>query len=162
MPKIDIDRVMDECVAIQNQINGLNLLLVNKKQTLAKYFETTGKRQISNDDCVVSVQERTTVDYDIDALSEKLPDEILSKIIEKRYEIVDWDKFVKFMKSYGIKSSAIRPHISVTKSINKENLSALYERKKLSIKDIEGCYTAKITKSVVLRLKNAKQEINIT
>lgn len=162
MPKVDIDHVMDECVSIQNQINGLNLLLVNKKQTLAKYFESTGKRQISNDDCVVSVQERTTVDYDIDALSEKLPDEILSKIIEKRYEIVDWDKFVKFLKSYGIKSSAIRPHISVTKSINKENLSALYERKKLSIKDIEGCYTAKITKSVVLRLKNAKQEINIT
>lgn len=162
MPKIDIDHVMDECVSIQNQINGLNLLLVNKKQTLAKYFESTGKRQISNDDCVISVQERTTVDYDIDALSEKLPDEILSKIIEKRYEIVDWDKFVKFLKSYGIKSSAIRPHISVTKSINKENLSALYERKKLSIKDIEGCYTAKITKSVVLRLKNAKQEINIT
>ena len=162
MPKVDIDHVMDECVSIQNQINGLNLLLVNKKQTLAKYFESTGKRQISNDDCVISVQERTTVDYDIDALSEKLPDEILSKIIEKRYEIVDWDKFVKFMKSYGIKSSAIRPHISVTKTINKENLSALYERKKLSIKDIEGCYTAKITKSVVLRLKNAKQEINIT
>ncbi len=162
MPKVDIDHVMDECVSIQNQINGLNLLLVNKKQTLAKYFEVTGKRQISNDDCVVSVQERTTVDYDIDALSEKLPDEILSKIIEKRYEIVDWDKFVKFLKSYGIKSSAIRPHISVTKSINKENLSSLYERKKLSIKDIEGCYTAKITKSVVLRLKNAKQEINIT
>lgn len=162
MPKVDIDHVMDECVSIQNQINGLNLLLVNKKQTLAKYFEVTGKRQISNDDCVISVQERTTVDYDIDALSEKLPDEILSKIIEKRYEIVDWDKFVKFIKSYGIKSSAIRQHISVTKTINKENLSALYERKKLSIKDIEGCYTAKITKSVVLRLKNAKQEINIT
>lgn len=162
MPKVDIDHVMDECVSIQNQINGLNLLLVNKKQTLAKYFESTGKRQISNDDCIISVQERTTVDYDIDALSEKLPDEILLKIIEKRYEIVDWDKFVKFLKSYGIKSSAIRPHISVTKTINKENLSALYERKKLSIKDIEGCYTAKVTKSVVLRLKNAKQEINIT
>lgn len=162
MSKVNIDKVMDECVSIQNQINGLNLLLVNKKQTLAKYFETTGKRQISNDDCVVSVQERTTVDYDIEALSEKLPDEILSKIIEKRYEIIDWDKFVKFLKSYGIKSSAIRPHISVTKSVNKENLSVLYERKKLSIKDIEGCYNAKVTKSVVLRLKNAKQEINIT
>lgn len=162
MPKVDIDQVMDECVSIQNQINGLNLLLVNKKQTLAKYFEATGKRQISNDDCVISVQERTTVDYDIDALSEKLPDEILSKIIEKRYEIVDWDKFVKFLKTHGISGSQVRPHISVTKAINKENLSALYERKKLSIKDIEGCYTAKITKSVVLRLKNAKQEINIT
>ena len=35
MPKVDIDHVMDECVSIQNQINGLNLLLVNKKQTLA-------------------------------------------------------------------------------------------------------------------------------
>lgn len=162
MSKIDLDKIMDDCVAIQNQLDGLSLLLMQKKQTLAKYFEQSGKRQLSNDDCTISVQERTTVDYDIEALSEKLPKNILPLAVEKHFEINDWDAFTKFLKRKGISGQEVRPYISITKNVNKDNLSKLYDQKKLSIKDIQGCYTAKVTKSVVLRLKDAKREINIT
>lgn len=162
MGKIDLDKIMDDCVSIQNQLDGLSLLLMQKKQTLAKYFEKSGKRQLSNDDCTISVQERTTVDYDIEALSEKLPKNILPLVIEKHYEVNDWDAFVKFLKKKGLSGQEVRPYIGITKSVNKDNLSKLYDQKKLSIKDIQGCYTAKVTKSVVLRLKDAKREINIT
>ena len=162
MGKIDLDKIMDDCVAIQNQLDGLSLLLMQKKQTLAKYFDQSGKRQLSNDDCTISVQERTTVDYDIEALSEKLPKNILPLVIEKHFEINDWDAFAKFLKRKGISGQEVRPYISITKNVNKDNLSKLYDQKKLSIKDIQGCYTAKVTKSVVLRLKDAKREINIT
>lgn len=162
MSKIDLDKIMDDCVAIQNQLDGLSLLLMQKKQTLAKYFEQSGKRQLSNDDCTISVQERTTVDYDIEALSEKLPKNILPLVVEKHFEINDWDTFAKFLKRKCISGQEVRPYISITKNVNKDNLSKLYDQKKLSIKDIQGCYTAKVTKSVVLRLKDAKREINIT
>lgn len=162
MSKIDLDKIMDDCVSIQNQLDGLSLLLMQKKQTLAKYFEQSGKRQLSNDDCTISVQERTTVDYDIEALSEKLPKNILPLVVEKHFEINDWDAFTKFLKRKGISGQEVRPYISITKNVNKDNLSKLYDQKKLSIKDIQGCYTAKVTKSVVLRLKDAKREINIT
>ena len=162
MAKIDLDKIMDDCVAIQNQLDGLSLLLMQKKQTLAKYFEQSGKRQLANDDCTISVQERTTVDYDIEALSEKLPKNILPFVVEKHFEINDWDAFTKFLKRKGISGQEVRPYISITKNVNKDNLSKLYDQKKLSIKDIQGCYTAKVTKSVVLRLKDAKREINMT
>lgn len=162
MGKIDLDKIMDDCVSIQNQLDGLSLLLMQKKQTLAKYFDQSGKRQLSNDDCTISVQERTTVDYDIEALSEKLPKNILPLVVEKHFEINDWDAFTKFLKRKGILGQEVRPYISITKNVNKDNLSKLYDQKKLSIKDIQGCYTAKVTKSVVLRLKDAKREINIT
>lgn len=162
MSKIDLDKIMDDCVSIQNQLDGLSLLLIQKKQTLAKYFEQSGKRQLSNDDCTISVQERTTVDYDIETLSEKLPKNILPLVVEKHFEINDWDAFTKFLKRKGISGQEVRPYISITKNVNKDNLSKLYDQKKLSIKDIQGCYTAKVTKSVVLRLKDAKREINIT
>ena len=162
MSKINLDKIMDDCVSIQNQLDGLSLLLMQKKQTLAKYFEQSGKRQLSNDDCTISVQERTTVDYDIEALSEKLPKNILPLVVEKHFEINDWDAFTKFLKRKGISGQEVRPYISITKNVNKDNLSKLYDQKKLSIKDIQGCYTAKVTKSVVLRLKDAKREINIT
>ena len=162
MSKINLDKIMDDCVSIQNQLDGLSLLLMQKKQTLAKYFEQSGKRQLSNDDCTISVQERTTVDYDIEALSEKLPKNILPLVVEKHFEINDWDAFSKFLKRKGISGQEVRPYIGITKNVNKDNLSKLYDQKKLSIKDIQGCYTAKVTKSVVLRLKDAKREINIT
>ena len=162
MSKIDLDKIMDDCVSIKNQLDGLSLLLMQKKQTLAKYFEQSGKRQLSNDDCIISVQERTTVDYDIEALSEKLPKNILPLVVEKHFEINDWDAFTKFLKRKGISGQEVRPYISINKNVNKNNLSKLYDQKKLSIKDIQGCYTAKVTKSVVLRLKDAKREINIT
>lgn len=160
--KININKIMDEIVSLQNQITGLQMLLDQKKSVMAKYFDKTGNRSVSNDDCTISVQERTTVDYDIEALSEKLPRNILPLVVEKHFEINDWDAFSKFLKRKGISGQEVRPYISITKNVNKDSLSKLYDQKKLSIKDIQGCYTAKVTKSVVLRLKDAKREINIT
>ena len=83
MSKVNIDKVMDDCVSIKNQIDGLNLLLIQRKQTLAKYFESSGKKQLSNDDCVISVAEKAKIEYDVAALQEKLPQDISSQIIEK-------------------------------------------------------------------------------
>ena len=158
MSKVNIDKVMDDCVSIKNQIDGLNLLLVQRKQTLAKYFESSGKKQLSNDDCVISVAEKAKIEYDVDALQEKLP----QQIIEKHYEINDWPRFVKFMKSKGITGSELRPFVTIQKQIDEKAISRLYDAHKLTLTDMDGCYTAKVTKSVVLRLKNARQEINLT
>ena len=162
MPKVNIDKVMDDCVSIKNQIDGLNLLLIQRKQTLAKYFESSGKKQLSNDDCVISVAEKAKIEYDVDALQEKLPQDISSQIIEKHYEISDWPRFVKFMKSKGISGSELRPFVSIQKQVDEKAISRLYDEHKLTLTDMDGCYTAKVTKSVVLRLKNARQEINLT
>ena len=159
--KVSIDQIMDDIVSVQNQIDGLNMLLVQKKQTMAKYFEQSGKTSLSNEDCTVYVQERTTVDYDIDAIQEKLPKEVYSQFIEKEY-VADWDNLVRFMKAKGIKGSEIRNYFFVNKKIDKEKLSSMYERGKLSVHELEGCYTAKVTKSVALKLKNVKREINLT
>lgn len=160
--KVDIDQVMDDCVSIQNQIDGLNLLLIQKKQTLAQYFEHSGKKQLSNDDCVVFISERTNVEYDIDKLLEKLDKELTDQFISKEFTISDWSRFVAFMKSKNISGKELKPYILTKRSIDKTKLSKLYDQKKLTIQDIEGCYEAKVTKSVVLRLKNAKQELNLT
>lgn len=160
--KIDIDKTMDECVSIQNQIDGLKLLLIQRKQTLAKYFESTGKKQLSNEDCVIYVSERTDVDYDVDAILDKVDSDLTDIFITKDYEILDWNAFVKFMKAQGVSGKSLRPYIKVKKQVDKPALSKLYDAKKINLKDLEGCYTAKVSKSVVLRLKDAKQEINLT
>lgn len=162
MAKINIDDTMDDIVSIQNQIDGLNLLLIQKKQTMAKFFEKSGKRSLSNADCTVYVQERTTIDYDIDKMLEVLPKELADQIVKKEYFVVDWKTLVQFFKKLGIKGDTIRPFFHVHRELDKQVLSKLYEQGKITLQDLEGCYTAKVTKSVALRLKDAKREINLT
>lgn len=160
--KVNVDKVMDDIVYIQNQIDGLNMLLVQKKQTMAKYFEASGEKSISNDDCTVYVQERTTVDYDVDAIMDAVPKDLTDQFINKSYEIRDWKQFVAFMKKHGISGKDLKPYISVFREVDKHALSKLYEQKKISINDLEGCYDVHVTKSVALRLKDAKREISLT
>ena len=160
--KVSIDKLMDDIVFIQNQIDGLGLLLVQKKQLMAKYFDATGKKSVSNDDCTVYVQERTTVNYDVEAILESIPKELTEKFVDKSYTVRDWKQFVAFMKKHGVSGKDLKPYIFVDKQVNKQALSKLYEQKKISIKDIEGCYDVDVTKSVALRLKNAKREISLT
>lgn len=66
------------------------------------------------------------------------------------------------MKSKGISGSELRPFVCIHKNVDEKAISRLYDTHKLTLTDMDGCYTAKVTKSVVLRLKNARQEINLT
>lgn len=162
MPKkIDVDTLMDECVSIQNQIAGLNLLLSNKKSTLAKYFESTGERNISNSDCTCYVQERTDIKYDMEALSEALSKPLLKQFVNVVYTISDWQGFVECLRMHQISAKEIKPYITTTKSVDQNKLSKLYERGELTLSDLNGCYEATTKRSIVLKLKHAENSIPI-
>lgn len=161
MKKVNIDKTMDDIVNISNQISGLKMLLNNKKGLLAKYFEKSGERSLSNEDCTVFVQERTSIKYDVEKIIKKLGKQKSSTFIEKQYLVQDWDKFVYLMKQHGITPDVLRAYIRVDKKVDEKNLSKLYERGVVSLTDLEGCYDATISKSVALRMKNVDREIPI-
>lgn len=157
VPKVDIDKLMDDVVSINNQLNGLKLLLDNKKALLAKYFESTGEKQLSNEECTVYVREKANITYDIDKVQNKVGDKA-KMFIDKEYTVPDWDGFVKLCKLHNISPAQLRPYISVKKSVDEKKLAKLYERGIVAISDLEGCYDATITKSVALRMKNVERE----
>ena len=159
--KVSLDKTMDDIVSIQNQINGLQLLLNQKKGVMAKYFDHTGNKSVSNSDCTVYVSERTNIDYDIAALKETLPKELFNAFVETEYTIADWKAFSALMKAKGVKASELTPFISVFRKVNQEKLSKLYEHGKLSLTDLNGCYEATVKKSIILKLKNTEREIPI-
>lgn len=159
--KVNIDKTMDDIVSISNQISGLKMLLDNKKHILSKYFEKSGERSLSNQDCTVYVQERTTINYDVEKITQKLGKNKASAFIDKEYKVIDWDRFVPLMKKHGITPDVLRAYISVEKKVNDKKLSKLYERGIVSLTDLEGCYDATVNKSVALRLKDANREIPI-
>ena len=161
MAKVSVDQVMDDIVHVQNQINGLTMLLNQKKATMAKYFDKTGERSASNDDCTVYVQERTNIDYDIDALKQSLPRDQYDSFVVTEHSIDDWKGFCRILKKHGLTSQDVRPFISIVRKVDQQKLNQMYEHGAITIQDLHGCYTATVKKSIVLKLKNTEREIPI-
>lgn len=162
MAKISIEKTMQDIVSLKNQIDGLNMLLANKKNIMAKYFDKTGKTKVESSECTVYVQERPNITYDVEAIKEKLNKKVYTQFIDTDYSIKDWGSFIYFCKSKGITPDQLKPHISITRKVNQEKLSKLYEKGKISLSDLSGCYSAEVKKSVTLRMKNIEREIPIT
>ena len=161
MAKISVDQVMDDIVHVQNQINGLTLLLNQKKATMAKYFDKSGERSASNDECTVYVQERTNIDYDIDALKQTLPRDQYDSFVVTEHSIDDWKGFCRLLKKHGLTSQEVRPFISIVRKVDQQKLNQMYEHGAITIQDLHDCYTATVKKSIVLKLKNTEREIPI-
>ena len=152
---------MQDIVYIKNQIDGLTMLLNNKKSIMAKYFEKSGKRSIENDDASVYISERTKINYDIDKILSKFPKEITSKFIKTTYTISDWTGFCKYLKRHGIDGPSIKPYISLQREVKEGPLNYMYEHNLITLSDLEGCYDATVTKSITLRVKNTSNEVKI-
>ena len=161
MAKISVDQVMDDIVHVQNQINGLTMLLNQKKATMARYFDKSGERSASNDECTVYVQERTNIDYDIDALKQTLPRDQYDSFVVTEHSIDDWKGFCRLLKKHGLTAQEVRPFISITRKVDQQKLNQMYEHGAITIQDLHGCYTATVKKSIVLKLKNTEREIPI-
>lgn len=159
--KISINDTMNDIVSLKNQIAGLNMLLENKKAIMAKYFDKTGNRTISNDDCTVYVAERTNIEYDIDKLKKRLQPHILKQFIVTQREITDWKEFCRVMKKYGIGYVELKDAISKKEVVDQKELTKLYERGDISLDDIKGCYTASVKKSIVLKMNDTNNELTI-
>ena len=158
---VSVDQVMDDIVHVQNQINGLTMLLNQKKATMAKYFDKSGERSASNNECTVYVQERTNIDYDIDALKQTLPRDQYDSFVVTEHSIDDWKGFCRLLKKHGLTAQEVRPFISIVRKVDQQKLNQMYEHGAITIQDLHGCYTATVKKSIVLKLKNTEREIPI-
>lgn len=86
---------------------------------------------------------RRQVNFDADALEEKLGKDFCRNFIHRRYEITDWDGMVKLLKSYGIKPKEFLPFINVVKTVDTKALEQMEELGDITEDDIEGTYEVK-------------------
>ena len=159
--KVSIDKTMQDIVYIKNQIDGLTMLLNNKKNIMAKYFEKSGKSSVSNDELTVYTVEKTKINYDIDKIIATFPKEVTSKFIKSTYTITDWPAFCKLMKKHGIDKPSLRPLISSVKEVKEEPLNYMYEHSEINLNDLMACCEAFTTKSLALRLKSSQPEVKV-
>lgn len=164
MSKVNISQVMEEIASITNQISGLNMLLSDRKNIMQKYFEKSGNRQRETEDCTVYVQDRTTVEYDIEKLSKVLPLDVYKDVVESSASIADLREFTKLLRSFGLdkeQMQEVRKLLEVEKKVNQDKLSKLYDEGKLTVDSLNGCYEATVKKSIVVRMKSSQPKIPV-
>lgn len=156
MPKtVNVKQLVEEIGTLKMNIVQMEHILSEKKKIIGHFFDKSGKTSISSGNTTVYVQTKTTIDYDIPALKKKLDKELYDQIVDKKYVISDIEGLKKFINQPDTPFSFIdlKPFISVEKSVNKDQLSNLYEKGELSLDDLDGCYNAKVTKTVAQRIK---------
>lgn len=162
--KVNIQKIIDDIVHVTNQIAGLNMILNDRKNIMARYFEKTGNRQRENDDCLVYVQERTNIEYNTEMLAEVLPTEAYKDVVEVSASIEDWKAFIKYLRKCGMTKDQIKEMkhlLKIEKKVNQKKLSKYYENGTVNINDLKGCYNASVKKSVAVRMKSSSPEIPI-
>jgi len=127
------------------------------KVKIQQYFDKKGKDIIELDSEIngiayrIKKSESLNVKYDVEALGKKLEKELFDDILEKQYTISDIRTLTKLIKNAGIPAMAFRRCIHVNKSINKAKMNQLYNVGDITKKDIDKCFTAKITKTISIQ-----------
>ena len=145
-----VEKALSEIVYLRNQIEGLQLLLNGKKEVIKQYFEKSGTSNIKTNDVTAFVQTRTKVDYDINKIKQKLEKDLYKLFIKCQYTL-RYKEFIKVCRLNNIDAKLFRNAIIKTESVDEAKLEQLYEQNEISIKDLEGCYDAKVSKTVSFR-----------
>lgn len=83
---------------------------------------------------------RKKIDWFIDKLKNVLNKEEQKEVIAKTYTINDMEGLVKYLKSCGVEPKKFKKFVDVNEEVIEERLNDLYERGKVDMKSLNGCY----------------------
>lgn len=153
----NIKQLIRDYYRLEEQIAAFNALLARSKEKIQAYFDN------KNIDCIevepdertsgliAKKVERTYITYDADKLKEKLNKEVFNEIAIKTHTIINMEGLIQLLKNAGITPSEFKKYISTTYSVDKEKIKQLYSVGEITLKDLEGCYSSKIVKSIQIR-----------
>lgn len=154
--KENINQILDDIVHLNNQLNGLELLIKSKKQKVREYFEDSGESTIKNPEVSAFVTTRTNITYDIQAIKEKLDKDLYKQFVDRTHSL-DLKAFKRICLVMNIDYKKFRKAIKVSETVNEEKLNKLYDIGEITLKDLDGCYDAKVSKSVSFRFFKSKE-----
>lgn len=87
--------------------------------------------------------QKMSVDFDLEKLEEVLPKDIAKRAILKKYEVIDMQGLIAYLKECDVDPKIFKSFLHITKSIDSDELDRLEELGKISMEQVEGCYTVK-------------------
>lgn len=95
---------------------------------------------------LVTRVQRTSITWDIKMLKEKLGRKLSKEVLTKRYEIIDFEGLVEYLKECNVDPNRFKSYLNVDESVNVRKLDELESLGKISKDQIEGCYLVDCSK----------------
>lgn len=79
------------------------------------------------------------IDWDVKGLKKVLSKDQASRVLQKKYEVVDMPGLIEYLKSCGVNPSEFKKHIVVNESVNVTELNNIYETGEADINELKKC-----------------------
>lgn len=95
---------------------------------------------------LVTRVQRTSISWDIKKLKEKLGKKLSKDVLSKRYEIIDIDGLVEYLKECGVDPKRFKSYFNIDEFVNAKKIDELESLGKISKEQIDGCYSVACSK----------------
>lgn len=85
--------------------------------------------------------QKNNLEFDIGKLERSLDKETLKQVITRHYSIIDYDRFVKYLKSIGADPAKVKEFLAVTKDVDTSAIDRLAELGKIDTSVVEKAAT---------------------
>lgn len=84
---------------------------------------------------------KVKINFDVNKLEKRLDNELKQEIINKKVEIINLEGLIEYLKECGVNPKEFKKYINVRKEVNTKKLDKMEELGRISLEDIEGCYS---------------------
>lgn len=144
------------------QIQSLKKEIETNKAMIQDFFDKKKMDRIevepdkslgnANNISMITAQKRETIklEYNSAKLKEKLDKELFNEIITKTYSINNIEGLIELMKDAGISPKEFKKYLVINEVVDKDRIKQLYEVGDITQEMLNGCYTAKLIKSITI------------
>lgn len=94
-------------------------------------------------DLTVSRIQKSSIEFDPDKLEKALGKQLAKQTIIKKYEITDIEALIAYLKECNVDPKIFKSFLTVSKSVDTNELDRLEEIGKITTEQVKGCYTIK-------------------
>lgn len=157
MTKEKVRLLVKETFELQQQEKELKSKIKDNKIKIQNYFdsqETTNEqiKTLNVDGVRATMIESAYINYNGLKLEKKLKKNkkraLVDKLIKKDYKIFDIKAFMDLMKLTNLSPHEVKSHVVIDRKVDNNEVKKAFEKGEIIPKDLEGCMTTKLVKSI--------------
>lgn len=130
----------------QSQFNELKTKFYGDMEDYFKCKNINKSSSLSYDDLeegnlTISRVQKSKVVFDVDKLEKILEKDLSKQVIVKKYEIIDINALIAYLKECNVDPKIFKSFLNVSKEVDTKELDNLEELGKISVEQLQGCYT---------------------
>lgn len=118
-----------------------------KKEGIDKFLEFSYTDRFDEETKIkVNKVQKSNVVFNADKIEKRLDKNVSKSIIVKKYEINNIEGLIKYLKECNVDPKVFKSFLTITKSVDVKELERLEELGKVSLSQLNGCYSIKTQK----------------